>query len=109
MFYTAKVRSAQGESKRDRYNFDTSLTVREKLPAGEREAAPGGGGAHRGVGGAPWSSSRLYGEGDASRLASFAIVARLAPVAFWIDVHDMPEASICRMPALRSTFSGRPL
>src|SRR6478752_6631601 len=42
------------------------------------------------------------------RLATFAIVARLQPVAAWIADHDMPERSIPAMPAFRFLSSGRP-
>lgn len=46
---------------------------------------------------------------QAARLAIFAIVARLQPVASWIALHDTPEASKREIPALRSVSSGRPL
>jgi hypothetical protein len=45
----------------------------------------------------------------APRLAIFAIVARLQPVAFWIVVQETLFASMSAMPSLRSTSSFRPL
>jgi len=42
------------------------------------------------------------------RFAILAIVAREHPVARWTADHVSPARSIAAMPALRSTFSGRP-
>ena len=44
-----------------------------------------------------------------TRLAIFAMVARLQPVALWIVLHDCPAAIMLAMPALRSVSSARPL
>lgn len=46
---------------------------------------------------------------SAARLAIFATVARLHPVAAWIVDHEAPERSMAAMPSLRATFSARPL
>jgi hypothetical protein len=43
------------------------------------------------------------------RLAILAMVARLQPVAAWIEDQDAPAASMLAMPALHSASSGRPL
>jgi hypothetical protein len=43
------------------------------------------------------------------RLAIFAMVARLQPVARWIDPQDCPASSRRAIPSLRSASSGRPL
>lgn len=45
----------------------------------------------------------------ASRLAIFAIVARLHPVAAWIPVQDMPLVSMSAIAALRFVSSRRPV
>ena len=45
----------------------------------------------------------------AIRLAIFAMVARLQPVAFSIEVQECLDFSICAMPALRFSSSGLPL
>ena len=47
--------------------------------------------------------------GSASCLAIFAMVARLQPVALWIEFHDCLALSMQAIPALRSVSSGRPL
>ena len=44
-----------------------------------------------------------------TRLAIFAMVARLQPVALFIVFHDCPAAIMLAMPALRSVSSARPL
>jgi hypothetical protein len=44
-----------------------------------------------------------------SRLAIFAIVARLQPVALCTALHDCPAAIIRAIPLLRSISSRRPL
>ena len=46
---------------------------------------------------------------QAARLATFATVARLHPVADWIWDQLIPRASMSAMPALRLVSSGRPL
>jgi hypothetical protein len=43
------------------------------------------------------------------RFAILAMVARLQPVAACMELQDWPTAIISAMPALRSTFSARPL
>ena len=49
-----------------------------------------------------------YSAAIALRRATLLMVARLQPVAFWMDDQLAPPRSIAPMPALRSTFSGRP-
>jgi hypothetical protein len=44
-----------------------------------------------------------------TRRAILAIVTRLQPVAFWIDVQLAPAWIMAAMPALRSTSSAQPL
>lgn len=72
----------------------TSTGSRGQAPKPPRSKSSEVATAASGTGRSPATTASQISRHQAARLAIFAIVARLQPVALWMALHDTPEASM---------------